>query len=636
MSPVTLSDFEIWNLAEPVHPKPSSLYPLAPLGVGTPYIESLSSYLTRLAEVHAVSVSRLIFYLLSSSYPSRGSLPTKQYAYLANGIGKSAWHLLHALEGAAARSDLGCLTLSFLQNAIAQKTVLRKTAAWCPACLEQWRVTGRTIYSPLLWSISAVVVCPVHSSPLIEHCPHCHSRFTPLRANARSGHCSICLHWLGRSDSVSPQGSLDERELNVGVARSVGQVLAMKADLRQDFVPTTLSRHLERCLNQTKGATMHYLSELAGSRYDVVSGWISGQLKPRLDQICRLSYRLSMPLTMLFLEIPPDWSGPEVAPRPSRNRRSLSFGTEAEIREILKAALSEYPPPSVAEVARRMKFPSPETLRYREPDLCRKIAKRRREFPIRMRDRKPLFKDSAQQQLEAVLNRYLEEASPKSLNEIAARLGYKSATSIRERCPKICQALAARRKQHFQQKRKEMRRALEDARTEEPPPRLREIARRLRFRSGDTLVHAFPEVCAAHNQLRKAWLQQHRDRFRDSIRQWIATEMEPTPSSVCHRFGISKFLFMQRFPCEYRTVLDRLSERNRTSLENRHSALRAEVFAITQNLRERNIYPSLPRVREALSSSFPRYHSSVVSALADATKQLGPFIRARDDLGRFC
>jgi hypothetical protein len=35
------------------------LYPLAPIGVGTPLVESLTSYLTRLAHAHGVTVKTL-------------------------------------------------------------------------------------------------------------------------------------------------------------------------------------------------------------------------------------------------------------------------------------------------------------------------------------------------------------------------------------------------------------------------------------------------------------------------------------------------------------------------------------------------------------------------------------------------
>ena len=41
-------------------PQRSRLYSLEPIGVGTPFTESLSSYLTRLAQEHCVTQKKLI------------------------------------------------------------------------------------------------------------------------------------------------------------------------------------------------------------------------------------------------------------------------------------------------------------------------------------------------------------------------------------------------------------------------------------------------------------------------------------------------------------------------------------------------------------------------------------------------
>src|SRR5438046_5603677 len=51
--------FERWDMTEPLLPQTSALYALVPYGLGTPYVESLSSYMRRLAKAHAVHVYRL-------------------------------------------------------------------------------------------------------------------------------------------------------------------------------------------------------------------------------------------------------------------------------------------------------------------------------------------------------------------------------------------------------------------------------------------------------------------------------------------------------------------------------------------------------------------------------------------------
>ena len=52
--------YDLWSLALPTLPPRSRLYSLAPMGIGTSQVESLTSYVMRLAEAHAVSPGTLI------------------------------------------------------------------------------------------------------------------------------------------------------------------------------------------------------------------------------------------------------------------------------------------------------------------------------------------------------------------------------------------------------------------------------------------------------------------------------------------------------------------------------------------------------------------------------------------------
>ena len=54
------SVFEAWDLAvQPITAR-SRLYSLAPIGIGTAFVEGLSGYVMRLADAHAVSTGSLI------------------------------------------------------------------------------------------------------------------------------------------------------------------------------------------------------------------------------------------------------------------------------------------------------------------------------------------------------------------------------------------------------------------------------------------------------------------------------------------------------------------------------------------------------------------------------------------------
>src|SRR5260370_32199316 len=56
--------YEQWQLTLPSLPAPSVLYALAPVGSGTPLVESMTSYIARLAEAHCVFPGVLMRHLV--------------------------------------------------------------------------------------------------------------------------------------------------------------------------------------------------------------------------------------------------------------------------------------------------------------------------------------------------------------------------------------------------------------------------------------------------------------------------------------------------------------------------------------------------------------------------------------------
>jgi len=67
--------FESWDCRPATVPPRSRLYSLKPMGIGTPFVESLTGYVSRLADAHAVSVGNLVGRELSLV----GSKPTHPF-----------------------------------------------------------------------------------------------------------------------------------------------------------------------------------------------------------------------------------------------------------------------------------------------------------------------------------------------------------------------------------------------------------------------------------------------------------------------------------------------------------------------------------------------------------------------------
>ena len=205
------NDLEIYDscdLQQPNISRRSRLYYLEPVGIATPYVESLTSFLIRLAQSHCVDVTVLITkeiathidkkYIQNNS--NKGVTTLLNRGAALNSKGTLAEQLFQSLEHLTLRKNLSCLTLSFFKESFSTRNLHRKFKAWCPACYEQWRRSRQITYEPLLWTLADVQVCPNHYQPLQSICPHCArvaqalpDQVIPwLTGRSRIGYCSNC------------------------------------------------------------------------------------------------------------------------------------------------------------------------------------------------------------------------------------------------------------------------------------------------------------------------------------------------------------------------------------------------------------------------------------------------------------
>jgi AraC-like DNA-binding protein len=214
-------------------------------------------------------------------------------------------------------------------------------------------------------------------------------------------------------------------------------------------------------------------------------------------------------------------------------------------------------------------------------------------------------------------------------------MGYRGSGGIRERFPELCSAIVAKCKQQALRKKEVIRRALEEARAETPPPSLKQIGRRLGYTAEGAVVGTFPDLCDSYKEWRKHWSEDHRNTLGRRIREWLAAEAQPTVSSVCRTFGISATHFQERFAEENAVVVQRSAEWARKAREANAVALREETFNVVQQLIQRNLYPSLPRVRAGLDPNITKYYPLLRPAIDHALSRLGSVVRPRNELGQF-
>jgi hypothetical protein len=118
------------------------------MGIGTPLVESLTSYVSWIAEQHCVSnyvlVSREIGPLLDKAYlhtignySRLGSSIWQRIARTLNGPNKTTGNWVSVLQALTLRDDLQYLTMLPWSGSIAPRNLIRREQAWCPICYEE-------------------------------------------------------------------------------------------------------------------------------------------------------------------------------------------------------------------------------------------------------------------------------------------------------------------------------------------------------------------------------------------------------------------------------------------------------------------------------------------------------------------
>jgi hypothetical protein len=310
---------EMWDLQKPAIPPRSRLYHLEPIGVGTLYTESLSSYLCRLAQEHCVTSEKLIVgeiapQIMGEEY--KVTLIKKNVSTLfsnsdakpaINGMREKTSSLVQALKELTKRKDLSFLSLLNWKGVINEQGLFRQYRAWCPQCNERWRREKKVIYEPLLWSFREVNFCLEHNCLLIDECLCCSSRLPVITNSSQLGFCSRCKTWLGSQQGENQVLTTNELEWNQYKIRSIGDLIAVAPQLEYQPTLEALIRKLqlilfcfERAVNQDLtqfiklGKIMEQLKIALGQHYD----------KPfhLVNLVIPVCYQAKISVSKLFLE----------------------------------------------------------------------------------------------------------------------------------------------------------------------------------------------------------------------------------------------------------------------------------------------------------------------------------------------
>jgi len=530
------SRFDAWAPARAAPPPRSRLYRLEPIGIGTPEVESLSSYLNRLAQAHCVMVTTLITHELlprlgvlapprahpAPTPPRGGGRGLGQHlARQINGLGRIAATWVEGLEALTGRRDLRFLTLLTWRAVLPTRHLFAPRLRWCPACFEDQRTTGHPRYMPLVWTLNPVTVCVHHRQPFQSHCPVCHQPLVAFSGRSRPGYCSRCGAWLGAAEHgalppVEPPAA-EAWHWPCWVGTTLGHLLQAAPRLERPPPRETVARafaayHAHRSAAGRPPGTVDLGRQRVRS-----SRWAQGERRMQIDLLLRFCWQMGISLVQFLTEPPPVRVPPGAVAMPPPSvpvvatvPGPLTGPRREALRGALEAALATAGPPvSLRAVAKRLHMET-RTLWAYAPDLCKPLVHRRTMSLAQRRDR-----------VHALLEHALREDPPPVLRRVCQR-GAVPTSMAWYYYPELCRQIVARAAGERQQRVLILQRAVEHAVHEEtPPPTLKAVAARL-GRSANSLRQHFPALCgqltARHHAYQQACLQQRHHACLEEIR----------------------------------------------------------------------------------------------------------------------
>ena len=582
--------FDSWSLSSSPIPPRSRLYSLEPIGIGTALVESLSGYVARLAEAHSVSVGDLVGRVLSdvpnaqgaiippvAKAGGRGGHGFRVCSYTVNGVTDRAKKWVHALELATSRRDLRYLTLLPFRCALPDH-LFHRHRTWCAPCFEQWRLNGQTVYEPLLWAIKVSSHCPVHQRPLSHPCPCCGRALNLLGVFSQPGFCERCGGWLGApyADSDQSQPSSTSGEDQPWSCTQVGGLLAMLPRVDPVAARESLRRSLIVYLEEVAGGNVLALAEYVRCPHSMLHTWLAGAALPRLENLLRIARYLNVPISSFYAPLGPTPTNIAAAKQAVaiRGKRSVSPSRHAsEIRRVLLAALDEDVPLRVTEIARKLGYTTTYSLYAADRKLCYKITAR-----------------------------YRRSGGGRRWNRSGA--------------PNVCEA-------HAKQGRLEsMRRLLENALHEDPPPTLTDLSRHLGYSHSAILRRHEPTLCDQLLARHRASLAKRKADLEKEATVALGETTVPSLRAVCRRLGITVSFMNKHFRAVARMIVEQHRQCLSAETANRRELLLRQIPDIAAALHSRGLYPSVPRIVERLPEKSRRDWKTITSAAREARNAL--------------
>jgi len=364
----------------------NKLYPIPLLGQGTAEIESLSSYVLRLAFEHGASGGTFLSAIAEMS--GHDSRSYRSVVAHRHGIGalsrvNASTDRLRLLLAELTGQNLFSGALQFLgRNAFLVSADIGGIR-WCPECFCEMSEMDTPRYIKQLWQMKVVCYCPLHRTALESQCSQCRSEQRSARAAAPVGWCMKCgLSLAKRGDPLLIKDIIPSWE-------------CMSFDLVEIFSKTSRDSEEQNCTITSRD----YIEELTSRLQEMFIerrpppiglDLMQVASKPRggnsrLTTLRRLAYMMNMSLYEMLtrpfdvLRLPCQVVNFKYLPDQIKVRKKLTRNHQREHYKILFILENQLTPPSLKQLARLAKV-SIGYLEYRFPGLVRKVVDRHKSY----------------------------------------------------------------------------------------------------------------------------------------------------------------------------------------------------------------------------------------------------------------
>jgi hypothetical protein len=381
----------------------------------------------------------------------------------------------------------------------------------------------------------------------------------------------------------------------------IGDLLAACAEA-DAFSADLFKTNLRCCIASLTDGNVNRFCAATGMTYDLAAHWLSTNGRVRLELLLSVCTRLQLS-PLRFLREPladPDFEQAKEVIR-SNTAHIKVRRPQIRIDEQLASALHQEPPISLHKVASQLGYSSANSLRRRNPAICDQISGRYQKATIRIPAPPLLPAVPSNDTIRRALRRALSQSPRVPVKTVAFNLGFRNVVSLYKRFPDLCRAFAVANKAEKVQRLATMRRSVEAALTEHPPPATRELAARLGC-TDSVLKYRFPDLWAA---LLKRLPERKRfigEQLLKVIQLASIEEPPPSTGTVAQRVGKSKQRLRTTHPDLLRMIQSRHQARKNLEAANRRATFRAEITRAVVDLRQRGIKPSRLKVFAAIAN----------------------------------